>query len=335
MSRPLRIEYAGAWYHVMNRGAGKKTIYQTKQHYELFLELLEEIHNRYQIIIHAYCLMSNHYHLLLQTQLPNLSRAMRHLDGVYTQRYNRSQNTDGALFRGRFKSIIVDENDYHLCITRYIHLNPVVAGLVERAEDYNWSSYSAYLSKRKTPLWLSTEPTLAKFKSKRSRFEYRIFVEEGIDRETSDFFSKIKKIPILGSDAFIKIVSEKYLSLENCEKNVDIPEQTQIKNLALPQVSNIISIVAEYYHVNVGTIEISNRNRNNKPRAIAIYLAYKLTNQTARSLLQYFHDATRTGISKIYQRVKSNVAQNKALKNEVEHLQQIVGSSLDLGLNNL
>ena len=124
MSRALRIEYEGAWYHIMNRGAGKQIIFHNETHYNLFLKLLSEIHNRYRIEVHAYCLMNNHYHLLIRTPLANLSRAMRHINGVYSQRYNGLQKTDGPLFRGRFKSIIIDSENYLLRLSRYIHLNP-------------------------------------------------------------------------------------------------------------------------------------------------------------------------------------------------------------------
>ncbi len=151
MARPLRIEYDGAWYHVMNRGAGRKSIFYNDHHRALFLELLYEIHNRYQVEIHAYCLMGNHYHLLMRTQRPNISRAMRHLNGVYTQRYNALQRKDGALFRGRYKSILVEAESYLLRLSRYIHLNPVASILVRVAEEYPWSSYVDYINPSKKP----------------------------------------------------------------------------------------------------------------------------------------------------------------------------------------
>ena len=110
MARPLRIQFAGAWYHLMNRGAGRRSIFPDDLHRHCFLDLLGEIHARYGVEIHAWCFMGNHYHLLARTPLPNLARAMRHLDGVYTQRHNRMSKTDGALFRGRYKAIVVDED---------------------------------------------------------------------------------------------------------------------------------------------------------------------------------------------------------------------------------
>src|ERR1700733_6569213 len=108
MPRPLRIEYEDAWYHVMNRGANHQPIFYTEVHREIFINLLKEISEKYFVEIHAFCLMDNHYHLLINTPLPNLSRAMRHLDGLYTQRFNIMEKRDGSLFRGRYKSILIE-----------------------------------------------------------------------------------------------------------------------------------------------------------------------------------------------------------------------------------
>ena len=141
MARPLRLEYPGAWYHVMNRGLARQPIFRTDAHRQHFLDLLLEIHNRYQVEIHAYCLMGNHYHLFIRTPLANLSRAMRHLNGIYTQRYNQGMHRDGPIFRGRYKSILVEADTYLLRLSRYIHLNPVAAKLVRKAETYPWSSF--------------------------------------------------------------------------------------------------------------------------------------------------------------------------------------------------
>ena len=161
MSRPLRIIYPGAFYHIMNRGAGYGEIFDNDLHRQIFLELLGELHETFKVNIHAYCLMDNHYHLLLETPLANLSRAMRHLNGVYTQRYNRDTKSDGQLFRGRYKAILVDVDTYLLNVSRYIHRNPIEAGIVRKAEKYVWSSYPAYIGKVNRPSWLTTKLTLS------------------------------------------------------------------------------------------------------------------------------------------------------------------------------
>ncbi len=129
MSRPLRIQYPDAWYHVMNRGRRGEAIFSGKDDYDVFIDLLKELVEVFNIKIAAYCLMSSHYHLLVQTPDANISRSMRHLNGVYTQRFNRVHQCDGQLFRGRYKSIIVDADSYLLELLRYIHRNALEAGI--------------------------------------------------------------------------------------------------------------------------------------------------------------------------------------------------------------
>jgi len=141
MSRPLRIEYPDAWYHVMNRGRRSEEIFTDKQDYNTFLQLIRESIEMWNVRVGAYCLMTNHYHLLIQTPEANLSRCMRHLNGVYTQRFNKLHHLDGQLFRGRYKSILVDADSYLLQLANYIHRNPLRAGLVEKLDEYSWSSH--------------------------------------------------------------------------------------------------------------------------------------------------------------------------------------------------
>ena len=161
MPRPTRIQYENAFYHVMNRGRGRMTIYPNENYYQAFLETLEEAWSRFDAVIHAYCLMGNHYHLLIETPRANLDRIMRHINGVYTQRYNRLKHTDGPLFRGRYKAILVDRDGYLLSLSRYIHRNPIEtkSKLVNTLSDWRWSSYPAYINQTVAPAWLHRETT--------------------------------------------------------------------------------------------------------------------------------------------------------------------------------
>ena len=157
MTRPLRIQYPGAWYHIMNRGRRREDIFSTKEDYIAFIEVLKEAVSLWNINVVAYCLMPNHYHLLIHTPEGNLSRCMRHINGVYTQRYNRINRHDGQLFRGRYKSILLDSDNYLTVLVRYIHRNPLRAGMVARLEDYVWTSHNGYLSKSSKWNWLNKE----------------------------------------------------------------------------------------------------------------------------------------------------------------------------------
>jgi REP element-mobilizing transposase RayT len=154
MARPLRIEYPDAWYHVMNRGRRGEAIFADERDYAMFTELLQETSEMWNIRISAYCLMSNHYHMLVQTPEANISRSMRHLNGVYTQRYNSRHRCDGQLFRGRYKSILIDTDSYLLQAVRYIHRNPLEAGMTDKMDSYPWSSHQGYISVAKKWGWL-------------------------------------------------------------------------------------------------------------------------------------------------------------------------------------
>src|SRR3989344_3580494 len=130
MTRPLRIEYPGACYHVLNRGNHRENIFLSDEDFNLFLEVIRDTRERYSIELLAFALMHNHYHLLIRTPKPNLQKAMRHVGSLYTRRFNKIHKTDGHLFRGRYKAILVEEEGYLQNLIRYIHLNPVKADLV-------------------------------------------------------------------------------------------------------------------------------------------------------------------------------------------------------------
>lgn len=193
----------------MNRGAAHRLVFRSATHRMTFLELLGEISTIYDIEIHAYCLMGNHYHLLVRTPRAGLSRAMRHLDGVYTQRFNRSVRTDGPLFRGRYRSVLIGGESQLSCVSRYIHLNPLEAKLVARPETYRESSYRAYLGLCGAPAWLQTAETLRRFQPGDVRQNYRRFVMAGTDDETRAFYAEARRRPILGSDEFRKRIEER------------------------------------------------------------------------------------------------------------------------------
>ena len=143
MARPLRIEFEGALYHVTSRGDERRDIFLDDADREAFLQILGDVVRRFAWRCHAYCLMGNHYHLLIETPNANLSRGMRHLNGVYTKRFNRTHERVGHVMQGRYKSILVDKDEYLLELARYVVLNPVRAGVVRSARDWKWSSYRA------------------------------------------------------------------------------------------------------------------------------------------------------------------------------------------------
>ncbi|OFZ97179.1 MAG: addiction module toxin RelE [Betaproteobacteria bacterium RBG_19FT_COMBO_58_11] len=203
MSRPLRIEFAHGLYHVTSRGDGREDIYLTDADRELFLSVLAETHERFNWVIHAYCLMDNHYHLLVQTPEGNLSQGMRQLNGVYTQRFNRKHGRVGHVFQGRYKAIIVQKESYLLELARYIVLNPVRAEMVRAARDWPWSSYRATSDQADSPPWLTTTSILSAFGQRRALAvdAYRAFVAAGKNQPSP--WASLRNQIYLGTEAFV------------------------------------------------------------------------------------------------------------------------------------
>ncbi len=166
MARPLRITYPGAFYHVTSRGNERKDIFKSKRDREKFLEYFESAAKRYDAVIHVFCLMDTHYHLLLETPSGNLPQIMRHINGAYTTYFNVKRGRSGHLFQGRYKAILVDIDEYAKELSRYIHLNPVRAKMVKTPEEYEWSSYQFYIGEKKPPEWLYRDFILGYFGKK-------------------------------------------------------------------------------------------------------------------------------------------------------------------------
>jgi putative transposase len=204
MARPLRIEYPGALYHVTSRGNGRGKIFRSPRDRVYFLELLSSVVLRFHWLCHGFCLMDNHYHLLIETPEANLSRGMRHLNGVYTQAWNWKYQRPGHVFQGRFKAIIVEKDEYLLELSRYIVLNPVRAHMVLSAEEWKWSSYHPLAGLSEAPAWFTTDWVLAQFSpdEERAHEGYRNFVRRGITKES--IWGQLTGQVFLGGKDFIE-----------------------------------------------------------------------------------------------------------------------------------
>lgn len=204
MSRPLRIEFPGAFYHVTSRGNARQKIHSDDQDRAQFLVTLARVVDRYAWRCHAYCLMPNHYHLLIETPKPTLSLGMRQLNGLYTQVYNRRHGRVGHLFQGRFKAILVEKDAYGLELCRYIVLNPVRAKLVRHPGQWRWDSYRATAGRGQLPAYLTVAWILDQFGSrlKQAQERYRRFVAEG--QGATSPWEELEGQIYLGNDAFIR-----------------------------------------------------------------------------------------------------------------------------------
>jgi len=203
MSRPLRIEYPGAVYHVTSRGDARRTIFCDDNDRLLFLDVLDSIVSRCHWLCHAYCLMNNHYHLVVETPEGNLSRGMRQLNGVYTQRFNRRHRKPGHVFQGRYKAIVVEKESYLLELCRYVVLNPVRAKAVETPGAWNWSSYRATAGFTAVPEYLTVDWILSHFAKRRKAAQqhYREFVLAGPSKGRP--WDHLKGQIYLGDDPFV------------------------------------------------------------------------------------------------------------------------------------
>jgi REP-associated tyrosine transposase len=232
MTRPLRLEFPGAVYHLTSRGNAGQRIFFSETDRELFLKTLSRVISRYSWICHAYCLMENHYHLLIETPKPNLSIGMRQLNGIYTQAFNRRHKRVGHLFQGRYKGILVEKESHLLELCRYVVLNPLRVKGKAKIEHWKWSSYQATAAMVPVAEFLTVDWILSQFGKSRSAAlaGYRAFVREGLESRP---WEKLTGQIYLGSDSFI----EKHAH-EN-KKRTEIPRvQLQAARPSLQQIFN-------------------------------------------------------------------------------------------------
>jgi REP element-mobilizing transposase RayT len=305
----------------MNRGRRHENIFTDKTDYALFIELLMELSGLFQVRISAYCLMSNHYHLLLQTPKGNLSRSMQRLNSIYSQRYNRKHGFDGPLFRGRYKSILVSADSYLLQLMRYIHKNPVRAGMVKAMEDYLWSSYPGYLSYAKKWDWLNKDPIFALLtpKKKGRLGEFVKFMGREDSAEVTQIFSKQRLPALFGPNNFIARIKEaRYFN----QRDYEIPESKRM----VPEAETIIAAVCRYYAVEPQDLLITRRGVFNKPRAVAVYLVRQLRGDELNTIKTLFGINTYSTVSSIIQKVAVMVTKDRKLRDEIDEMKEIANN---------
>ncbi len=246
MARPLRIEFAGALYHLTSRGDRSGSIFEDDEDRRQFLRTLAEVVERFNWACHAYCLMANHYHLVVETPDANLSKGMRHLNGVYTQASNRRHKRFGHLFQGRYKGILVDKESHFLELARYVVLNPVRAGMVDLPENWPWSSYGIMIGECPKPKWLTTDGLLAQFGKRRvrARKRYRKFVAEGLGGDS--IWAELRQQIYLGDGAFVERM-QKQIALQGDELSIPNAQRR-------PPAPPLADIVAGSEDRNVGIV---------------------------------------------------------------------------------
>lgn len=274
--------------------------------------MLQETIDMWNLRVSAFCLIPNHYHLLVQTPDANLSRCIRHIDGVYTQRYNRFHGYDGQLFRGHYKSVLVDERSYLLEVLRYIHRNPLKAGLSETLEGYPWSSHKGYISKAKKWNWLHKRYVLSRFTGNKSLQlkMYRAYVKKEGDLNFDKIIEGKRWPAIHGSKKF----AEKLKKMFFPEKiDAEIPQS----RIIAPDITEIIKIVSEFVGISTKELMYSRRGELNEPRNIAIYIARRLRQDTLKQIGNHFQITYKT-VSSHINKMNALMRQDKALKRTID-----------------
>jgi REP element-mobilizing transposase RayT len=317
VARQLRIEYEGAFYHVTSRGNRREKIYFHEKDKERFLEILSRTKGRYSYLLHAYALMDNHYHLLIETPKANLSQIMQNVNTSYTVYVNTKYKRNGHLFQGRFKGIIVDKDEYLATLSRYIHLNPVRAGIVQRPEEARWTGYGAYAGKSGIEGPVDTADTLKLFSGKRKEAvrRYKAFVDAGIGEEENPL-AEVEGGLILGRGAF----RDRMLSiLESLQEDEELP---QVKKLTgNKSLESIVKACAEYYEI--AEDALTRRRRGVRARHISIYLAKTLSGRTSKAIGEHF-GIKGMAVSRGIKAIEEKMADDKRLRKEVVELKERV-----------
>lgn len=309
MARPLRIEYPGAFYHIYSRGDQKQPIFFSDEDRCYFLHCLRMAFEKFGAVIHAYCLMPNHFHFLIETPLGDLSRIMHFVMTKYTVYINKKHKRQGHLFQGRYGSVLIESVSYAKELARYVHLNPVRSKIVDKPEDFEWSSYGYYLGLARPEKWLETASILSLFGDSpaASIKAFVEFVNEGIGREPAASIRESKRTGILGSEEFIKRIKRDHLG-----EVIDKPDRgrPQLRKLReKPDLTRILSLSER---------SLGPANRWVVP--IAVLVAHGRTAARLCDIGEFF-SLSVSGVSSAISRARSAIAGNPALAGVVKDIE--------------
>ncbi len=318
MSRPLRIEWEGGFYHITARGNEKRPIFRIEGDFLRFIDRIERMYERYGVVIHAYVLMTNHYHLLLETPRGNLSTALHDLNTAYTNYFNRRHDRVGHLFQGRYRSIVVEKDAYLLELSRYIHLNPVRAGIVKKPDAYRWSSYPSYLSSGSFPEWLRREDVLEQMDTNpvKGRRKYRKFVEEGLRREIRDPLTAVMGWIALGGETFWEEVKNRVQGLQGQD---EVPVLREIRRKT--EAGEIVEKVASFYGIPADRITRLEHPLHHGTQ-VAMYLTRKKTDLSLNEIAAIFGKRHYTAVSAAFRRVEAKRERDRGFDRELGKIER-------------
>ena len=307
MARQPRVEYAGALHHVMSRGNDGIPIFRDDEDRQFFLDLLAQEIARSGWILHDYSLMTNHYHLEIETPECTLSTGMHRFLGRYVQRFNRRHGRRGHLFQERFKSILVEKESYGLELSRYIALNPVRAGMVEHPEDCKWSSYAARAGFTSCPEWLTTAPLLSQFGADREsqRRAYRNFVLEKVT-VSEDFSDRTVAQIYLGTASWIDRIQE---LLDQSERSEEHP-RAQV-HPGRPELEDVVDAVAQTFDTTPETIRLSHGTLE---RRLVAYFAFEEALVPLRRIAKRLGLTSAGGLSNLITRCRNEIIRDPEIR---------------------
>jgi len=318
MGRQIRIEYEGAVYHVLSRGNERKEIFKDSDDKERFLSILAEYHDRYGVLIHSYVLMDNHYHVLLETPKANLVRVMHGLNSRYTGYFNKKYSRSGHLFQGRYKAIIVEKERYLVELSRYIHLNPIRAGMAESPEIYQWSSYIGFINKKKVLRWIEYKWILSSFSivDTKSRRKYKEFVSNGVKKELENPMNNVIGQIVLGGEDLL----EKVRKLASKEDKLAEEIVERKKLISYPSVNRLIEIVCLELGVTEQNIKKKLR-KENTARNIAIFIIRKYSGKTNKEIGEIFGGLHYSSVNRAEERLRDKMGKDKKLSDRVGRIE--------------
>ncbi len=308
MARPLRIEFKGALYHILSRGNERRNIFFGDDDYKVFLGVLEEMSKRFEVDIFAYVLMSNHYHLLIRTNQPNLSKSMQWVGTTYTRRFNLKHFRSGHLFQGRFKSILVQNDAYLMQLSCYIHRNPLRAGLVNRLADYRWSSYRAYAYKASNSSWLKKDLIFSQCNGEDSYKAYREKVQK-YSEEEAKVFENLRHGIVFGTKRYLNKITEKYLKKEF---DVELPQLNRIIKDKDP--AKLLKSAAKAINFNLTKLSQSDRifKKDIQDRDVLLYFLRGTGLYTNKQIGELF-GLTYSAVSRRANIVKSEISKQSEM----------------------
>jgi REP element-mobilizing transposase RayT len=319
MARPLRIEFKGALYHILSRGNERRNIFFGDADYKVFLGVLEEMSERFEVDIFAYVLMSNHYHLLIRTNQGNLSKSMQWVGTTYTRRFNLQHFRSGHLFQGRFKSILVQNDAYLMQLSCYIHRNPLRAGLVNRLADYRWSSYRTYAYKASHTKWLNKDLILSQCNGEDSYKAYREKVQK-YSEEESKVFENLRHGIVFGTKRYLNKITKKHLKKES---DVDLPQLNRILKDKDP--TKLLKSAAKVINFNLTKLSRSDRilKKDIQDRDVLLYFLRGTGLYTNKQIGELF-GLTYSAVSRRANIVKSEIFKQSEMRQKYSLIKSMI-----------